>query len=321
MQEENQPVQRKRRKRLRILKKIVMFLLVFFVVMSCVLCCCVSFYRINTLTKSLEDLKAQLAFVTEHSLEQEKKLVELTEQLAQRQQSENEAAPEAEYNIAEEVKEPEKEYKHKVYLTFDDGPSMYTDDILDILDKYQVKATFFVVGKETKTAKESLKRIVEEGHTLGMHSYSHKYREIYASKEAFAEDFLKIKNYIYEATGMESNIYRFPGGSSNTVSSIDMSVLGNYLKDQEVVFYDWNIAPIEGESVFLDVDTIAKNCTKEILSWENATVLLHDSGDKQTTVEALPTIIENILALEDTVILPITEETVPIQHIKSNEGS
>ena len=110
---------------------------------------------------------------------------------------------------------------HKVYLTFDDGPSIYTDEILDILDAYDVKATFFVVGKDTDRAREAMREIVARGHTLGMHSYSHKYSQVYASLEAFEEDFVKIREYIYEVTGEESHVYRFPGGSSNTVSDLD----------------------------------------------------------------------------------------------------
>ena len=105
---------------------------------------------------------------------------------------------------------------HEVYLTFDDGPSIYTEEILDILDEYQVKATFFVVGKESDAAKEALRDIVARGHTLGMHSYSHKYSELYASEEAFEADFLKLQGYLEDVTGVKSKVYRFPGGSSNT---------------------------------------------------------------------------------------------------------
>ena len=204
---------------------------------------------------------------------------------------------------------------HKVYLTFDDGPSIYTDQILDILDDYDVKATFFVVGKETETAAEAMKEIVARGHTLGMHSYSHKYTEVYASMESFEEDFTKIHDLLYDTTGVESTVYRFPGGSSNTISRIDMSDFADYLDTQGVRFFDWNISSGDGGRVLLSVDELVENVTSHIEQRETAIILMHDSADKPTTVEALPTIIENILALDDTVILPITDDTEPVQHI------
>ena len=206
--------------------------------------------------------------------------------------------------------------KHKVYLTFDDGPSKYTEDILNILDRYDVKATFFVVGKEDERSREALSMIVDGGHTLGMHSYSHKYTEIYDSEENFAEDFVKIQSLIYETTGIKSSIYRFPGGSSNTISEIPMQEFAEYLDSQQVRFFDWNVSSGDGGSKLLSVDTLVDNCLEGITQRETSIILLHDSAEKRTTVEALPMIIENILALEDTVILPITEDTEPVQHIQ-----
>lgn len=214
-----------------------------------------------------------------------------------------------------EESEPEEMPSHRVYLTFDDGPSTYTDDILDILDIYDVKATFFVLGKETDSAREALKDIVARGHTLGMHSYSHKYSEIYESVESFAEDFTKLQDYLYEVTGVKSSVYRFPGGSSNTVSSLDMREFADFLDEQEVRFFDWNISSGDGGSRLLSVEELVENCTAGIEKRETSVILLHDSANKSTTVEALPVIIENILAMEDTVILPITDETEPVQHI------
>lgn len=201
---------------------------------------------------------------------------------------------------------------HKVYLTFDDGPSKYTQDILDILDSYDVKATFFVLGKE----KEKLESIAKAGHTIGMHSYNHEYSEVYASLESFAEDLAKIQDYIYEATGIWSTVYRFPGGSSNKVSKISMDTFAKYLDEQGIVFFDWNSSSGDGGPVLLPVETIVENAMKGILKRDTTVILMHDSAGKRTTVEALPTLIQSILALEDTAILPITENTQPVQHIQ-----
>lgn len=205
---------------------------------------------------------------------------------------------------------------HKVYLTFDDGPSDKTEEILDILDKYNVKASFFVVGREGDQAQEAMRKIVEAGHTLGMHSYTHKYDEIYDSVENFAADFQKEQDYLYEVTGVKSMVYRFPGGSSNTVSARDMREFARYLDDQGVRFFDWNISSGDGGSFLVPVETLIENCTATIKDHSTSVVLMHDVAGKTTTREALPVIIETIQAMDDTVLLPITEDTELIQHIK-----
>lgn len=222
-------------------------------------------------------------------------------------------SPVDDQDIAPAAVEPEA--AHKVYLTFDDGPSKYTEDILDILDTYDVKATFFVLGKENEHSLEMLKEIAERGHTIGMHSYSHKYADVYRSVEDFSADFYRIYSYILDNTGIQSTCYRFPGGSSNTISDIDMHVFADFLAEQEVEFYDWNISSGDAGSVLLDVDTLVQNCTADISRHGTSIILMHDAASRPTTVEALPQIIENILAMEDTAILPITEDTTPIHHI------
>lgn len=220
-------------------------------------------------------------------------------------------------NGPEEAGEPKEEITaaHKVYLTFDDGPSKYTEEILDILDEYDVKATFFVLGKENEHSVEMIREIAERGHTLGMHSYSHKYADVYRSVDDFSADFYRIYSYILENTGIQSTYYRFPGGSSNTVSDIDMHVFADFLAEHEIEYYDWNVSSGDGGSVLLDVDTLVRNSTQDIEKHGTSIILMHDAASRPTTVEALPQIIENILAMEDTVILPITEDTTPIHHI------
>ena len=208
------------------------------------------------------------------------------------------------------------ESTRRVYLTFDDGPSCYTEDILDILDRYDVKATFFVVGKENDTAKELVREIADRGHTLGMHSYSHVYSDIYGSEEQFEADLNKIREYVYNAAGVTCTLYRFPGGSSNSVSRIDMEVFARCLDKQGIRFFDWNATSGDAVADMPSVDQIVKNVMSDMEGYSTVVVLMHDAADKRTTVEALPIIIESILALEDTAILPITEDTEPVQHIR-----
>ncbi len=215
----------------------------------------------------------------------------------------------------EDVTEQETEALHKVYLTFDDGPSKNTEAILDILDEYGVKATFFVVGKEDSEAARRMQMIYERGHTIGMHSFTHDYSKIYHSVEDFREDFLMLKQYIYDATGVETTYFRFPGGSSNLISELNMTEFVTFIEEQGVEYYDWNVSSGDGTGKLIPVDMLVKNCTEMIPYYETSIILLHDSAPKTTTVEALPEIIETILAMEDTVILPITENTRPVHHV------
>ena len=214
---------------------------------------------------------------------------------------------------------PVKSNGKKVYLTFDDGPSSNTDQILDILKDYDVKATFFVVGKTDERSVKAYQRIVEEGHTLAMHSYSHRYDEIYESKEAFARDLNSLQEYLYETTGVWPRIYRFPGGSSNTVSKVDMQELIEYLTDIGITYFDWNVASGDAVSRTLPAETIVNNCLSGIEKQKESVILMHDASNKGTTIEALPRIIEAIQEQGDVELLPITDETVPVQHIAAPE--
>ena len=306
-----------RRKRVQRLKKMIIGIVAAGIVIP-LLCCVDLICRLHTIDGTLKTLEQRLDELDIRNQELQTLLQQLQEQKSTPVQTpqiqEDSSGAEASEPVAEESSGQEE--IHKVYLTFDDGPSIYTNDILDILDSYNVKATFFVVGKEGTNAEEALQRIVAEGHTLGMHSYSHKYKELYESMDSFTQDFVRIRDYIYQATGVESVCYRFPGGSSNTVSEIDMHDFIDYLDSQGVEYYDWNVSSGDGGSMKLSTDTLLENCTKDIDTRDTSIILLHDSAEKPTTVEALPDIIENILARPDTVILPITENTRPIHHIE-----
>lgn len=302
----------------RLQKRLILMLAIAVPIVLCI----ILLVKVYSLSETVNTLSSHIEDLTRFVVGQQQKLDELTTELQVRGEentviSAPASSGQEQINIDEIMpSEQEQEHAaHKIYLTFDDGPSMYTSDILEILDRYGVKATFFVVGKESDTAKEALSMIVDGGHTLGMHSYSHKYGELYLSMEDFADDFVKLRSYLYEVTGVESKFYRFPGGSSNAVGDISIEEFADYLESQDVQFFDWNISSGDGESGLLSVDTLVRNSLAGIEGNETSIILFHDSADKRTTVEALPIIIESILAMEDTVILPITEETTPVQHI------
>ncbi|MCQ2519837.1 MAG: polysaccharide deacetylase [Lachnospiraceae bacterium] len=204
----------------------------------------------------------------------------------------------------------------KVYLTFDDGPSSNTEAILDILKEYNVKATFFVIYKDGRDNEELYRRIADEGHTLGMHSCTHVYSTVYGSEEDFIEDTNTLRNFLYMVTGVESEFYRFPGGSSNRVATRDeMRSFAQILNDEGIIYYDWNVSSQDATSSILSKNQIVRNATDNLERFNEAVILFHDTGSKVTTVEALPEIIEKIQAMDHTVILPITRETKPIQHL------
>ena len=210
-------------------------------------------------------------------------------------------------------REPDSTAAKRIYLTFDDGPSPNTGKILDVLKEYGVKATFFVVGREDDNYKELYKRIVDEGHTLGMHSFTHIYSQVYASLDSFQKDFEKEQDMLYEATGVRPTFYRFPGGSSNHVSRGNIHDMIDYLEEKGVTYFDWNIASGDSSGVYISADQIVNNVLGDIKDGPNV-ILLHDAQEKSSTVEALPKLIEKIGELDDVEFLPITDRTEPVRH-------
>ena len=283
-----------RRRRVQRLKKmIVLFVLVWMLLpvgLSIVL-----FVRLGALNGQLAETQGYLRRVEETMARQEQDAGEEPETAQLDRKEVIVTAPVAGADGQDkDVTAVEPEAAHKVYLTFDDGPSKYTEEILDILDEYDVKATFFVLGKENEHSIEMIREIAERGHTLGMHSYSHKYADVYRSVDDFSADFYRIYAYILENTGIQSTCYRFPGGSSNTVSDLDMHVFADFLAEQEIEYYDWNLSSGDGGSVLLDVDTLVRNSTQDIEKHETSIILMHDAASRPTTVEALPQIIETV---------------------------
>ena len=206
--------------------------------------------------------------------------------------------------------------KHRVYLTFDCNPGENTEAILDILARYNLKATFFVVGDETGENDAIYQRIVNEGHTLGMNSYSNQYSSIYSSAQSFEEDYTKISDFIYETTGIESKLYRFPGGSSNRISNVNMAEFVRILNQKGVVYFDWNVSAGD-TAVDYTVDDVISNVTEGIMQYKTSVVLLHDDENKTVTVEALEPLINQLKQMHAD-ILPIDENTYVVQYIKAD---
>lgn len=298
-----------RSQRVKRLKKMILWTIALAILIPVIGCILLS-VRVFQLKKQVAVLTEQLP--VEEMQEETSGVYETTKVEESVKDTETKAEEPAKIN-------PVKSSGKKVYLTFDDGPSSNTDQILDILKDYDVKATFFVVGKTDERSVKAYQRIVEEGHTLAMHSYSHRYDEIYESKEAFARDLNSLQEYLYETTGVWPRIYRFPGGSSNTVSKVDMQELIEDLTDIGITYFDWNVASGDAVSRTLPAETIVNNCLSGIEKQKESVILMHDASNKGTTIEALPRIIEAIQEQGDAELLPITDETVPVQHIAAPE--
>jgi len=191
----------------------------------------------------------------------------------------------------------EKVEEKIVYLTFDDGPSLQTPKILDILDEKEIKATFFVVANETEFGKDMYKRILQEGHELQLHSYSHNYDCIYEDVASFLHDFNKIYTLIYETTGHKASIFRFPGGSINSYNLFSYKAIISEMLRRGFVYYDWNVDSGDADtSVHYTPGNIYNRVVSRVLRNNKSIVLLHDSKNKAVTVEALPDIIDDLLA-------------------------
>ena len=296
--------QRKRRKRIGRIRNGIIMTIAGWIILSMILII-VLFVQVIKIQHKLDNI------VTVSSKEQ------VQRENAQKPESAGESVTPPATGILEEENLAGDGDIHKVYLTFEDGPSDHTGEILDILAQYDVKATFFVVGKEDEESQALYQRIADEGHTLGMHSYSNKYSQIYQSDEAFEEDFERLRDELYQVTGVNSIYYRFPGGSSNQISNVPMSDFIHYLNEQGVIYYDWNVSAGDAASNAYSSEEIVANVMDDVVKYKTSVVLLHDASDKSATVEALAPLIEalNEMGAE---ILPIDEDTSVIQYVKAD---
>ena len=306
--EQRELVEKKRDRRARV-KKIKNFIVTF--ITSWIL---ISMIAIVALTAKVISLQHQIDALTGAAARGESAAVSEAADSAEFTDGDTDAMALVGYGESAEDNLAEAGDTLKVYLTFDDGPSGNSDQILDILDDYNIKATFFVVGKEDEESKRIYKRIVDEGHTLAMHSYTHKYSYIYSSLDNFKEDLDRIKTLLHDVTGQDCDLYRFPGGSSNQVSNVDMAEYIKYVNEEGIRYLDWNVASGDATSAPVTADDLVENVMSDVVKYKTSVVLMHDADSKDATVEALPTLIEKLQA-EGALILPVSDDTEMIQHI------
>ncbi len=179
-----------------------------------------------------------------------------------------------------------------IYLTFDDGPSYtITPGILQILKEENIQATFFVIN-HSDDLNYLIKQAYEDGHTIGIHSYSHNYRYIYTSEDNFYNDLLQMSNKIENITGQKTKIIRFPGGSSNTVSTFNpgiMTRLTSFVHEKGYFYFDWNISSGDAGEV-KSAEEVYQNVVQNLGNHANL-VLMHDFENNYYTLNALRRII------------------------------
>lgn len=169
-----------------------------------------------------------------------------------------------------------------IYLTFDDGPGPYTDALLDLLHRYGVKVTFFVTDQYRGRYADCIGRAYREGHAIGVHTLTHASDwSMYSSEAAWFEDFFAMEEIIREQTGSYTRLFRFPGGSSNTVSRFNpgiMSRLAQYMTDMGYVYFDWNVSSGDAggtTDTWQVVENVCGGCSGKQVS----VVLQHDIKD------------------------------------------
>jgi peptidoglycan/xylan/chitin deacetylase (PgdA/CDA1 family) len=175
-----------------------------------------------------------------------------------------------------------------VYLTFDDGPSdKVTPKILDILDEEDVKATFFIIGQNAERRPYLIERMYNSGHTIAVHSYTHDYKQIYASKENLLKDIADCNKVIHSIIGEYSAVYRFPGGSFGLRKELIDAVT-----EKGYRYVDWNASLRDAEIWNATPEQLINAAITSSSDYNNIVLLAHDSTTKSSTAEALRTIIK-----------------------------
>lgn len=193
------------------------------------------------------------------------------------------------------IGEAQNEYVGTICLTFDDGPSLeITNQILDILQEKNVKATFFILDYDDEKL-NIINREIEDGHTVGLHGYSHDYSTIYSSLDEITNNFVALQEKLYTDTGYYSNFIRFPGGSSNTVSKKYctgiMAEATQTVTEMGFIYFDWNVDSQDAGGA-KSAEEVYNNVTSTLVEGRTNVVLMHDASNKIYTLEALSSIID-----------------------------
>lgn len=197
--------------------------------------------------------------------------------------------------VRENIKKIYNSETKRAFLTFDDGPSQNTDDILNILQENNIKATFFVLGSQVEKMPEITKKIYNEGHYIANHGYSHIYSIIYQSPEQVLNEYNKCNQIIANTIGVpeyNSHLFRFPGGSVGGYYAQIKEQAITLLEQNNILYVDWNSLTGDSEKANPTEEYLMNNLQKTTKEKNSVVLLMHDSQSKKETVEFLPKVIE-----------------------------
>ena len=197
-----------------------------------------------------------------------------------------------------------------IYLTFDDGPSPYTEELLEVLDRYDIKATFFLSPEDTEYDFRMMKLIAEKGHAIGIHTHSHVFYEIYSNVESYLDDFAQAYELVYRATGQRCRLFRFPGGSVNSYNYLIHDELIDEMSRRGFLFFDWNVDSMDAKGA--STEQIKSNVLNQTEKVSPAFILMHDG--MENTLLVLDDIINALEAdARGYSFRVITEDVRPLQ--------
>lgn len=215
--------------------------------------------------------------------------------------------------ISQACDETSESKQKEIYLTFDDGPGgKVTTDILDILKEEQVPATFFIIGNQIDNQENTILRMRDEGHSIGLHSYTHDRNKLYSSNEGFIDEMLKVQKRLHDVTGETYNILRFPFGSTNMTYKLTPSMV-NLVHQYNFKIYDWTQDSFDGANPDSSPDCIYK---KSISNKDSIILLMHCGVINKNSALALPNIIKYYKDKGYT-FKAITEETPELYNLKN----
>ena len=302
----------RRRRRVRPMNKVIIALLATLVIVPTTLCIVLAF-RVSSLQNEMEELLEKYSVSAGNQGENQSGVADsetTTEQNTSGELSTEEDTTEESTETTSVEPLPDGKY---AYLTFDDGPSGNTYRILDILDQYNVKATFFVNGRTGQVMEDRYRAIVDRGHALGLHTYSHDYQNVYGGLDKFEQEIVSLRQHLYQITGRDITLFRFPGGSSNSITS-NIQPYIKWLYDNGYSYFDWNCSSGDATGKPITPEQIVQNCMVQVnAGYRNVMILMHDSVAKESTVQALPALIEALKA-NGYEIIAIDERTKPVHH-------
>lgn len=267
-------------------KKRITFIVI--AIIAIIITLCMSIYYLVDTTKRVEKSKEFAKQIIEYNQQQQ-------EEAKQKEIEKQAKIPKLTEQGKENIKNIYHTDKKVAYLTFDDGPSNNTHQILDILKQNNIKATFFVLGSQVEIFPETTNRIYNEGHYIANHGYSHKYSEIYQSPEQVLNEFNQCNQIVAKTINVpeyNSHLFRFPGGSVGGKYAELKKQAITLLEQNDILHIDWNSLTGDSEKVNPTEEYLMDNLQKTTEGKNSLVILMHDAQAKKITAETLPKVIE-----------------------------